>query len=121
MNSHEIADFLHQSIHTYEKLAKIPTDQRHNHDHNECGSRLGKLEDHFNRQGHQKWVYVTNCGDVKCLWNAINLKGEIKPCNDEGNVLDVDELAEVCSDRSRIDVSQAILSDLSTDAQMNLR
>ena len=114
MSSHEIADFLHQSIHTYGKLSKIPVDQRHNHQ-GECSSRHGKLEDHFERQENQKWEYIRNCGDVKCLWSAINLKGEVKPSYDEGNVLDVDELAEVCCARSRIDVSQTILSDLNTD------
>ena len=51
---------------------------------------------------------------MKSLWESISMKGEIRPTAAD-NEISESELAELCSRKSKIDYSQALFEDLSTN------
>ena len=112
--SHEIAGFLHENIHSLGKIAKIPFTQRHEKRNIRKNEQIETI---FQKEEQAKWEYVKNCKDPKCLWDSINIKGEIKANHEEEETLDIDELASTCSSRSKIDYTQALFTDLVTDTK----
>ena len=47
------------------------------------------------------------------------MKGEIKPDQREGEDIDVNDLASCCSSKSRIEINQALVADLTTETMNN--
>ena len=115
MTSHDIALFLHNTIHSTGKIAKIPFNKRDGYQSQLRNNRCEKLESELSKEERAKWEYVMSSNDSKALWNSINMKGEIKPDRRDGEEIDVDDLARVCSSKSRIEVNQALFTDLRTD------
>ena len=115
MDSHDIAEFLVSNIHRFGKISKVKNlQQRQNMqrmtDVNTDEANVHRL---FDKAEQEKWQFVKEHKDSKGLWNAINYKGEI---NQRQEVeLDVDELAEIHSSKSKIDPSQVFLEDISTN------
>ena len=112
MTSHEIEDFLHNNIHKCGKIAKLPMTQRSQAIENIVRSE--NLQTQFEKEEQAKWDYVKNCDDMKSLWESISMKGEIRPTAGESEISE-SELAELCSRKSKIDYSQALFEDLSTN------
>ena len=55
------------------------------------------------------------CNDSKKIWKSINMKGEIKPEAEDD--VSVGQLADCCSSKSRIDISQTMYKDIKTDVK----
>ena len=115
MNSDDISQFLVTHIQRYGKIAKIPTSRRseindvYDCHHAEPESVIEKIE----RTDTQKWKFVKECNDSKLLWNSINMKGEVNSA--EQDDVRVSDLADHCSSKSKIDVSQVRFDDITTD------
>ena len=111
MTSHTIANFLTDKIRTFGKMARIPVSKRYSVGENDNGSS------HFDKILEQKelatWKFVKETNDMKGLWDAINMKGEFKKSSDIQ--LDVDELADICNAKSKIDQTQIFYDDLDTN------
>ena len=111
MSSHGIADFLHTKIQQLGKICKekktIVEISRNAPEHSRS------FQETLRRTEEAKWNFVRENKDSKGLWDAINFKGQIKE-TDESQI-DVNELAEVHSNKSRIDPSQVYLKDITTD------
>ena len=117
MSSHEIAKFLTTNVQRFGKIAKIPFSSRRTDDDQfiDTDKQYEKL---FEKYELEKWRFVNESNDCKKLWNAINMKGEIKEETDSS--INVDELANISSGKSKIDISQAIYTDLTTDVKHDL-
>ena len=118
MSSHDIAEFLFTNIHRTAKISKLPRQRFIQNQYEEIDRN-----DHYNvlyeKKEQAKWRFVKeHSNDSKGLWNSINYKGEIntKPESD----INVNELAEIHSTKSRNDVSQTLFKHISTVADKDI-
>ena len=111
MTSHRIAKFLTNNIRKFGKIARIPYRKRYIATNND--NRSSHFDRILEKRELDTWKFVKETNDMKGLWNAINMKGEFKKTSDIQ--LDVDELAYICNNKSKIDVSQTSYNDLETD------
>ena len=115
MNSDDISQFLVTHIHRYGKVAKIPATRRtemndvYGLHHPATESVIEKIE----RHDTQKWKFLKECNDSKMMWNCINMKGEVNL--GEQDDIRVSDLANHCSSKSKIDISQVKFDDITTD------
>ncbi len=112
MTSHDMANFLTNNIRKFGKMSRIAINKRHIN--NEV--YYDKRKD-FDLVMEQKelatWKYIKETNDLKGLWDAINVKGEFIQSSE--NQLDVDELANICNSKFKIDPSQIYYKDIKTD------
>ena len=113
MTSNEIADFLYTNIHRFGKICKTPKPSSTVPNNIMDNSTVSSFHQLYQRKEEAKWKFVLESTDSKNLWNSINMKGEIKG-NPETH-LDVNELAEIHSNKSKIDPTQVYLKDITTD------
>ena len=112
MSSHNIADFLYSKI---QQLGRICKEKKTTVEM-PCSTPeqiTRSFQETLQRTEEAKWRYVRESKDSKGLWDSINIKGQIKET--EESHIDVNELAEVHSNKSRIDPSQVYLKDISTN------
>ena len=111
MSSHDIANFLTTKIRKVGKMARIPINNRYNAE--VSSSRAQNLDMVMEQKELSKWKFVKETNDMKGLWDAINMKGELNQPTDRH--LDVDDLADMCNKKFKIDSSQVYYKDLKTN------
>ena len=111
MTSNDMAEFLHYGIHQYGRVARKRREEPVTYIEGHVRNKTALEE--IERNEIDKWRFLMECNDSKKIWQSISMKGEIKPEAEDD--VSVEQLADCCSSKSRIDISQTLFKDIKTD------